>query len=116
LFLSCLNSCSVEEGSIFGDLNIGELELRYFETQCADPWYSDHTAGALGSREEKVNDLLAFFGNQGIDILAVGYQLDEEELIACLECHCLTGGIFYIKVADDPDLLEILIGMGFERI
>ena len=111
-------ACSADSIDLYMlDLAEDEIQLRYDETQCADPWYGFYQeVDVLGSREEKINQLLGYMQHNGIDVLAVSYEFDEENVIACLECQCLTGGIYFIKVKDQTEQVQSLIKMGFRLI
>jgi len=84
------------------------------ETQCANPWDENQELDLAGDNQSKINKLLTFLNAQGIEVNAVQYDFDDN-VIACLECHCLTGGTYYVKLENNEELVKQMEIMGFIR-
>ena len=114
LFLIGFSSCSKEANDLFAfDLAEGEIQMLYNETQCADPWYDTEVLDSTGSQDQKLSKLLDYLNQIGVNVLAAGYEFNEANALACLECHCQTGGVYLIKVYEDQNVIQTLKQLGF---
>jgi hypothetical protein len=109
-----ISSCQKADFDFPGlDLAEGEITLNYVETQCADPWHSTNALDTNWTNVDKVNRLLSYFENEGVEVIAVQYEFNEDEIIACLECNCASGGVYYVKIKNDEAAIEKLMDIGF---
>lgn len=106
-------SCSVQDSDVgLFDVNANEAQFQYYETQCADPWYGlDESTGI--AEDEKIGIMVSFLESKGVEVLAASYSFDEDAALACLACTCQTGGVFMIKVKNEPEKIEQLYDLGF---
>lgn len=114
LLLVGMISCSKDANDLFSfDLAEGEIQMFYNETQCADPWSDIEVEDSIGSQDQKISMLLAYLDQIGVNVLAAGYDYNETNALACLECHCQTGGVYVIKVYEDLNVIQTLRQLGF---
>jgi hypothetical protein len=112
----CILGCSKESADLFlFDLDEGEVQLQYAETQCADPWFVNESYASL-NKDQKVSRMVSFLEQQGINVLAASYIFNEDGALACLACTCQTGGMYYVKVLNKPEVIEQLRALNFELI
>ena len=115
LALIGLVGCSKEANDMFVfDLGVGEVQMHYYETQCADPWYDLNQNDQLPVVDQRVGGMVSFLEQQQIEVLAAGYEFNEEEALACLACICQTGGVFFVKVENRAESIEKLMVIGFQ--
>lgn len=115
IILFSMMSCSLaNDDSSYFDLGLDELQVKYFETQCADPWYGIETNDVNLGQDARVGQMVSFLEQNGVEVMEVKYEFDEDSALACLACNCQTGGIFYVKINNESDLSEKLLELGFE--
>jgi hypothetical protein len=114
VFILALFSCSMESDSLgVFDLNEGEVQMHYYETQCADPWYETENTEPVYDVNNKISRMVSYLEQQGIEVLAVSYEFNQDEALACLACECQTGGIYYVKIKYDEAAVEKMTELGF---
>lgn len=114
LFILAIYSCSMESDSLgVFDLNQGEIQLHYFETQCADAWYDSEYVEPASDQNNKISAMVSFLEQKGIEVLAVSYEFNEDEALACLACDCQTGGIYHVKIKNDETAVQSMTELGF---
>ena len=106
----CMNG-SLEDNGF--DSVSGGLVMFYQETQCSDPWDELPEINATVNGTDQVNQLLDYLTLYDIELISVSYEFDEN-IIACLECHCRTGGTFYVNVPQSDDVIKKLTEIGFQ--
>jgi len=115
IILIGMMSCSMaNDESLYFDLGLDELQVKYFETQCSDPWYGIESNDVNLGQDARVSQMVSFLEQNGIEVMEVKYEFDEDSALACLACDCQTGGIFHVKVNNDKDLVDKLLELGFE--
>lgn len=71
-----------------------EVWLRYYGTQCADPWGTTQ-----GDDEDIVAEaVLEYFWESGVDVLEIKVDFDIDFAEACEACSCNSGQFIEIKV------------------
>jgi hypothetical protein len=111
LLFSCSKEADYLEGLVPG---VGEEVWVYFETQCADPWYS--TADAYQKNEEyKLSVLIDYLVKEEIQVLQAKYNFDPSNAIACTACNCQTGGQFLVLVPEEEVVAAKLKNIGFSK-
>jgi len=115
LLVTILAGCSKEAADGAFDLGPGEVLMSYQETQCADPWNVYQEIDIASTGTDRVNRLLEFLELHGIEVISVAYEFNDD-VIACLECECLSGGVFYIKISNKGDAISQLLDFGFVMI
>lgn len=114
VFIGLLYSCSVES-DVLGAFNVddGEMQMYYIETQCADPWYNIEFTQPTFDQNTKISALVSHLEHLGIEVLAVSYEFNQDEALACLACECQTGGVYFVKIKYDETAIKIMTEMGF---
>lgn len=110
LVLSGCMKDGLEDAAV--NVHPGEILLSYQETQCADPWDELEEINTSDNGSDHINQLLQFLAMFDIELISVSYEFNEN-VIACLECECLSGGTFFVKVHENEQLVSKLTEMGF---
>jgi hypothetical protein len=90
-----LNSCEKDQ-----------VWVKYFETQCANPWPVHYTL----PDSEKVEAIKAYFSGEGVEVFLVTME-DMYEPAACMACMCHTGKVISCRVREKD--LPVMLEYGF---
>jgi len=77
---------------LMGCNNRSTHTLCYYETQCADPW--NH--GSNDTIHEA--NIVQFLSNHGVNPTDVDLETDQDSMMVCLACQCLSGVKITIEV------------------
>ena len=117
LFISVIffASCSKEANDLdASDLLGDQIEMIYDETQCADPWYGEESIDLGLNDQDRINRLISYLQNEGIEVTSVEYEFDEDNVMACLACECLSGGIYKVSIENIEEHISRLEELGFK--